>query len=147
MKKTNIASIKIKNKKFYLRAVLDFLDTIAGNHTNIEFSRYNRLRYVVGEILEKRIENAYPGAEGLIEVEINLLENFLEVSIRDMGVPVWIDFSYNENPDMNNKTDMRNYILNRWIDRVGIEKLGKDGQRICDRSDCTQCCASKRRRL
>lgn len=130
MKKTNIASIKIKNKKFYLRAVLDFLDTIAGNHTNIEFSRYNRLRYVVGEILEKRIENAYPGAEGLIEVEINLLENFLEVSIRDMGVPVWIDFSYNENPDMNNKTDMRNYILNRWIDRVGIEKLGKDGQRI-----------------
>lgn len=126
----NIASIKIINKKFYLSAVLNFLDAVASNHSEIEFGRYNRLRYVVGEILENRIAKAYPDSEGMIEVEFNLLDQYFEVSIKDMGEPAWADFSYGENPDLNDNIELRNYVLNQWMDGIGMEKLGKNGQRI-----------------
>ena len=59
-----IASIEINNKKLYIGAVLNFMDSIVSNHTTHDFSRYNRLRFVLGEILKRRIENAYPGSDG-----------------------------------------------------------------------------------
>lgn len=130
MKMNNLASIKIWNKSFYIGAVLNFLDTVVGRHTNHDFGRYNRLRYVVGEVLKGRIENAYPGGEGMIEVELNLADDLFEVAIKDMGVPAWIDFSSNENPNVKDKEGLRNYLLEQWVDGIGMEKLGKNGQRI-----------------
>lgn len=125
-----IASIEIQNKKFYISAVLDFLDSIVSNHPNVEFGRYNRLRYVVGEILENRIKKAYPGTNGTLEVEFSLSDACFEVSVKDKGVPAWTNFSYSDDLDITDSESLRNYILDLWMDDIGMEKLGKDGQRI-----------------
>lgn len=130
MKMKKIASIEIKNHKFFIPAVLDFLDAIADHHTELEFSRYNRLRYVVGEILAKRVANAYPGTTGMIEVEVFLGDDCCEISVKDKGVPAWTDFSCNDSTDIHSETEMRNYLLDLWTDDIGMEQLGKDGQRV-----------------
>lgn len=130
MKMNKIASIQIWNKKIYIGAVLNFLDAITSNHSDMEYGRYSRLRYVVAEVLENRIKKAYPNGEGLIDVELFLSESCFEVSIKDMGVPAWTDFSYDENLDIHDSQGLRNYILDMWMDGVGMEKLGKNGQRI-----------------
>ncbi len=130
MNMKKIASIEIQNQPLFINAVLNFLDAIASHHTKIEFARYNRLRYVVGEILENRIKNAYPGASGMIEVEVSLGEACCEVSIKDKGIPAWTDFSHDENADIRDATGLRNYLLDLWTDDVGVEQLGKNGQRV-----------------
>lgn len=131
MKMRKIASMEIWNKKFYIGAVLNFLDSIVSNHPDHEFGRYNRLRYVVGEVLENRIEKAYPGGRGTIEVELYISDVYFEVSIKDKGEPAWTDFSYDDQKlDVNDSQKLRNYILDLWMDEIGMEKLGKDGQRI-----------------
>lgn len=130
MQMRKIASIQIWNEKLYIGAVLNFLDSIVSNHSSMEFGRYNRMRYVVGEVLENRIEKAYPGKKGTIDVELFLSEEYFEVSIKDMGVPAWTDFSYDENLDISDKQGLRNFILDQWMDEIGMEKMGKNGQRI-----------------
>jgi len=131
MNRRRIASIEIGNKKFYISAVMNFLDAIAANHTSHDFSRYNRLRYIAGELLKRRIEKAYPGGNGPITVEIYLTEEYVEVSIKDKGIPVWSDFSYDKDRiDTSNKEAMQNFLLDFMVDGFGMEKLGKDGQRI-----------------
>ena len=47
-----------------------------------------------------------------------------------MGVPGWHDFSYDENEVTDNAKNLNNYIADTWTDEVGIEKLGKNGQRV-----------------
>ena len=131
MNRRKISSIEIYNNKFYLGAVMNFLDAIVANHTSHDFGRYNRLRYVVGELLKRRIENAYPGAQGMIVFEIYLTDEYVEVSIKDKGVPVWTDFAYDkEHIDTSNEETMQNFLMDFMVDGFGIEKLGKDGQRI-----------------
>lgn len=130
MKMMKLASIEIQNRKFYINAVLNFLDSIISNHPNFEFGRYNRLRYVVGEILETRIKKAYPNSNGTIVVDFFLSNDCFEVSIKDKGIPAWTDFSYSKNLDITDKNSLRNYVLDLWMDDIGMEKLGKDGQRI-----------------
>ena len=78
-----IASIEILNHKLYVNAVLGFLDSIVSNHQELELGRYNKLRYVVGEILERRIEKSYPGEKGTLDVEFFLSDSCFEVSIKD----------------------------------------------------------------
>ncbi len=130
MSKRKIASMEIWNRKFYMDAVLSFMDSIAAKNTGLQFARYNRMRYVVGELLQNRIEKAYPGETGMIKIELFLTETYFEVSIQDKGVPTWVDFSYEMDDVLKEKTNLRNYILDLWMDEIGIEKLGKDGQRI-----------------
>ncbi len=130
MKMMKLASIEIQNRKFYINAVLNFLDSVVSNHQNFEFGRYNRLRYVVGEILETRIKKAYPNSNGTIVVDFFLSNDCFEVSIKDKGIPAWTDFSYSKNLDITDKNSLRNYVLDLWMDDIGMEKLGKDGQRI-----------------
>lgn len=125
-----LASIEIKNKSFYIGAVLSFIDSLAAKHTAIDFGRYNRLRYIVGEMLKNRIEKAYPDTVGTINVDLFLTPLYFEVSIRDKGVPAWSDFTYNEDNDLKKGNELRNYIINKWADGFGMEQLGKDGQRI-----------------
>lgn len=131
MKMGKIASIEIRNKNFYIGAVMNFLDEIVAKHTALDFSRYNNLRYVVGEVLKRRIERAYPGADGIITVDFYLTESYFEISIKDKGEPVWMDFTLDSQVvDVRDKTTMRNYLLDFMTDGFGVEKLGKDGQRI-----------------
>lgn len=131
MKMKKMASIEIWNRKFYLAPVLDFMDSIVSNHSDMEYGKYSRLRYVVGEVLENRIKKAYPGSSGRIAVEFYINDSWFEVSINDKGEPVWEDFSYNyQNVDIRNNQELRNYILDLWVDEIGMEKLGTDGQRI-----------------
>lgn len=126
-----IASLEIENRSFYNAAVLSFLDSIVSIHTNMDHGRYNRFRYVVGDVLDRRIKNAYPGGQGKIMVDMFFSTECFEVSIKDMGVPSWDNFSYDqESVNVSNATELRNYILDLWIDGIGLEKLGKDGQRI-----------------
>ena len=106
-----LASIEIKNKSFYIGAVLSFIDSLAAKHTAIDFGRYNRLRYIVGEMLKNRIEKAYPDTVGTINVDLFLTPLYFEVSIRDKGVPAWSDFTYNED----NKCSFRAYSF--WLIR------------------------------
>ena len=122
--------MEILNQKLYIPAVLNFLDSIVSNHSNLDFGRYNRLRYVVGEILENRIVKSYPGSTGTLNVDLSLSDSCFEVAVRDKGIPAWTEFSPENAPDINNKESLRNYILDLWTDGIGMEKLGKDGQRI-----------------
>jgi len=125
-----IASIEIGNKKLYINAVLNFMDSVVSNHTTHDFSRYNRLRFALGEILKRRIEKAYPGCDGRIWVDFYLSDAYVEVSVKDKGVPSWDDFSYAKENIADDGNELRNYIFDLWFDGVGMEKLGKDGQRI-----------------
>lgn len=137
MKMGKIVSIEIRNRKFYIGAVMSFLDSIVSNHKTLDFSRYNRLRYVVGEMLKRRIERAYPGAEGIITVEVYLTERYLEVSIKDKGVPSWMESNDVQDgsegvggSDYSSEQNMRNLLMDFMTDDFGMEKLGRDGQRI-----------------
>lgn len=131
MSNRKIASLEISNKKFYIGAVMNFMDAIIADYTAYDFSRYNRLRYVTGEMLKRRIEKAYPGAEGPITFEIYLTEEYIEISIKDKGIPAWTDFSYDKDHiDVSEKESLQNFLLDFMVDGFGMEKLGKDGQRI-----------------
>lgn len=129
MSKRKLASLEIYNDTFYLMPTLSFIDTLAIQHTSLEVSRYQRFRLVVEEALNRRIERAYPGKKGMITVELFLTDQFFEVSIKDMGVPGWQNLSYDKN-ELHTARGMENYIIDTFADIVGMEKLGKDGQRI-----------------
>ena len=130
MIRTKIASLEIQNEGAYIEPVLCFFDTLAVQHTQKEFDRYSRMRYVIGAILENRIKNAYPGGHGPIFVEFYMVDAFLEVSIKDKGIPEWRDFSYDKEHIADEEKEFRNYLMDKWIDEVGIEHLGKEGQRV-----------------
>lgn len=125
-----IASLQIWNHKLYIPAVLSFIDTISANHIEMDIGVYNRMRFIIAEVLKKRIENSYPGSQGLIDIDLFIRDNFFEFSIKDKGVPGWYDFSYDANFLAGNHKDFNNFILDSWTDEVGIEKLGQEGQRI-----------------
>jgi len=127
MESKKIATLEMWNNKCYVEAALYFMDVVIGR---LEIPHYQSFRFVVGEILSKRMDSAYPDNRGLMYVDIFLKETFFEVSIRDKGVPGWQDFSYDMEEIGNNKKDFRNYLLSLCTDGVGMEKLGKDGQRI-----------------
>lgn len=129
MNMKKIAGIEIWNKPMYIKAVMSFIDSITDVHRDMEYSRYSRMRYVIGEILERRIKNAYPGTNGKIEVELFASDTYFEVSIKDMGVPSWSELS-GKGEATDDRQRLRNYIINSWMDEIGMEKLGKEGQRI-----------------
>jgi len=128
--KNKIAAIEIKNKRFYIIPTLNFIDGLVSRHTSHDPARYNQMRFVVGEILKTRIDKAYPNGSGKITVELYLTESFFEISVTDKGVPGWQDFSYDQNKLGDKGNDLRNFIIDTCVDEIGMEKLGKDGQRI-----------------
>lgn len=130
MSTKKIASMQIRNLDIYIPAVLSFIDSISIHHTNMDLKRYNRMRFVIAQVLSKRIKHSYPGGEGLLDIELFIKDNFFEFSIKDMGVPGWYDFSYDENEVTDNGKNLNNYIVDMWTDEIGIEKLGKNGQRV-----------------
>ena len=131
MNKRKIASIEINNNKIFINPVLNFLDGIVANHVDHDFGRYNRLRFITGGLLKRRVEKAYPGTRGTITVDIYLSDKYIEISIRDKGVPAWEDLSYDkEKLDINSNQQMRNLLLDYMVDDFGMEKMGKDGQRV-----------------
>lgn len=128
MIKKKIASLEIENKEFYLMPVMSFLDGLAASHKNMDVSRYNHFRFAVSEILRRRITEAYPDKNGILRFEVYFSEKELEISIWDKGLPYWYDDFY---VNTVNKADgMNQYIMDQFVDNIGIEKLGKDGQRI-----------------
>lgn len=130
MDNKNLATIKIRNNRIYVPAVLGFLDSLVHQHRKYDLSNYNRLRFVVSEMLTNRIKNAYPNAKGDLFVDISIIDGFLEIAIRDKGVPHWIDLSYNEGGITSDSEDFKKYILSKYIDSAGIEKLGRNGQKV-----------------
>jgi len=130
MQKRKLASIEIPNNPLYVMPTLHFMDSIAAGHTGMDVSRYHQLRFVAGEILEKRMKRAYPGAKGLLTVELYLADCYVEFSVRDKGVPGWIDSAVEEVGDSPEKTSFRKFVLDSFVDEYGMEKLGSDGQRI-----------------
>lgn len=130
MEKTKIASLQIWNDEFYILPILSFMDSLAAQHRSMEIDRYQQLRLVVGAMLKRRIANSYPGGRGELYVEFYLAKTFFEVSIRDKGVPGWMDFSYDKSAVTKDEENMNKYILNMYADESGMEKLGSEGQRI-----------------
>lgn len=125
-----LASLKIYNQKAYIPAVLSFIDSIVSSHKEYDVSRCNNQRYVVTEMLKRRINRAYPGERGEIYVELFIRDGFFEISIRDKGVPEWFDFNTRGMPEKMDQGEFYKYILRSFVDQVGVEKLGKDGQRM-----------------
>lgn len=130
MDNKNLATIKIRNNRIYVPAVLGFLDALVHQHRNYDLSNYNRLRFVVSEMVTNRIEHAYPNTKGDLFVDISIIDGFLEIAVRDKGVPHWINLSFNEELITNNSEDNQKYILSKCIDTAGIEKLGRNGQKV-----------------
>ena len=129
MNMKKIAGIEIWNRPVYIKAVLGFIDSVSEAHKEIDYARYSKMRFVIGEALMRRIKNAYPGENGKIEVELYASETCFEVSIKDKGVPAWSDLFNKEAVDTDERK-FKDFILNSWMDEVGMEKLGNDGQRI-----------------
>ncbi len=129
MEMEKVVSLEIWNDRSYINPVLSFLDTLA-SQTGADIFRYNRLRFILCGILRTRIENSYPGDRGMLHVEFYRSQTEFEISIRDKGVPGWQDFSYDLEQIAHDETALRNYILDQCVDGIGIEKLGKEGQRI-----------------
>lgn len=129
MKMEKVVSLEIWNDKSFVLPVLSFLDSIASQF-GADIVRYNRLRFAFCGILRSRVENCYPGGRGTLHVEIYRSQTSFEISIRDKGVPGWQDFSYDLEQVARDATALRNYILDQCVDGIGIEKLGKEGQRI-----------------
>lgn len=125
-----IASLEIYNQKLYIPAVLSFIDSIVSNHSDYDITRYNNLRYVVTEMIKRRVKLAYPETRGKIYVDLFIKDDFFEVSVRDKGVPEWFDFNTREMPAKTEQEEFYKFILHRFVDQVGVEKLGKDGQRM-----------------
>lgn len=125
-----IATLEIGNNRIFIPAVLNFIDALISQHKNFDIARCNQLRFVTTRLLLNRIENAYPNSYGKIFVELSIIDDYLEISVRDKGVPQWVDFSYNEELISTDVTNFRKFILDKCIDTAGMEKLGKDGQRI-----------------
>ncbi len=130
METTKIATLEIQNKRIYIPAVLSFIDSLTVQHRIYDISNYNRLRFVITEVLQNRIKKAYPNSTGTLYIDISIIGDYLEIAIRDKGVPEWIDFSYDESLITNEENEFKKYILNKYVDIAGIEKLGKNGQRI-----------------
>ena len=129
-KDANIATIEIYNNKLYIPAVMGFVDSIISNHRNYDVSNYNRFRFAATEILKTRIEKAYPGTKGKLCVDLSIKDGYFELSIRDKGVPQWADLSYDKEKIAVSREDMRRFMLNMCVDNAGMEKLGKEGQRV-----------------
>jgi len=140
MKMKRIAALEIPSQKIFISAVLSFLDAVADHHPNLEYSRYNRLRYVVGEILANRVENAYPGTVGPLKVEVFLGDDCCEVSVKDKGVPTWTDFSYDGDTNFRDTKKLRNYLLELFTDDIGMEQLGKNGPQVLNITEENEQC-------
>lgn len=138
MENRKIATLEIKNSRVYVPAVLSFIDSLTSQHNNFDIQNYNKLRFVVTEMLTNRINSAYPNSTGILYVDITVKDNYLEIAVRDKGVPHWIDFSYNEDLITSESKDFQRFILDKCIDSAGIEKLGKDGQKIYVRQKLRQ---------
>ena len=67
-----ISTIEIPNNKYFIAPVLDYFDTILRGHAKLDFSRYNKTRYVLGTILEQRMEKAYPKRDGKFVIDFLL---------------------------------------------------------------------------
>ena len=130
MEKQKLTCIEITNNRQFIPAVLSFMDALITQHKNYDIARCNQLRFVVTTMLLNRIENAYPNSKGKIYVEFFIVDDYLEISVRDKGVPQWMDFSYDTELIANDDDNFRKFVLDKCIDSAGIEKLGKEGQRV-----------------
>lgn len=130
MENRKLASIEIFNHRSYIPAVISFIDSLISQHQNHDIARCNQLRFVVTQMLFNRIENAYPNSKGKLFVDLYIVDDYLEISIRDKGVPHWVDLSYNQDSVTSNRDDFSKFVLDMCIDSAGIEKLGKNGQRV-----------------
>ena len=130
MNKRKLASLEITNDKGFIFPVMSFIDSLVQRHTAIDASRYQQIRFVALEVLKQRIENSYPGSKGEIFVELYIVGDFFEISVRDKGIPGWQDFSFDKSGIAENKKDLRNYMISLYVDEIGMEKLGSEGQRV-----------------
>ena len=130
MNKQKLASITIFNRKMYLFPVLSFMDSLAQQNKEMDITRYHQLKLVAGEVIKQRIEKAYPGTSGEIQIEFSFVNDYFEISVKDKGVPGWTDFTYNRDNILENQKDRSNYITALFVDDIGLEKLGNDGQRV-----------------
>jgi len=129
MKRKELASLKIWNNKIYMFPVMSFLDSILSQHRDMDMTRYHCLRFVVGEVLKRRINKAYPDKQGEIYVDLFLTDTYFEVSVRDKGVPSWWGKDEAETSKLMGAGSVRSFAEN-LVDEIGLEKLGMDGQRI-----------------
>lgn len=129
MNRKKLASLEIYNNKIYLMPTLSFIDALVIQHSKLEVDRYQNFRLVVEKALCRRIDHAYPGSRGIIEVELFISDRYFEVSIKDKGVPEWQDLT-SQNKKVIDIRELDSHLLITYADGVGMEKLGKDGQRI-----------------
>lgn len=129
MDKKKLVSLEITNSFVYLEPVLYFLNSIMVE-VGISFNRRENTRRIVGKVLESRMHRAFPDTEGTMYVEFFLDDTVLEVSIRDKGIPGWYDGDYDVENISEDKQSFLNFLFNQLTDGVGIERLGKEGQRI-----------------
>lgn len=129
MDKIKMVSLEITNSPMYVEPVLTFLNTVMVE-TGISLKRRENTRLIVSKVLESRMHRAFPDSEGIMYVEFFLDDTVLEISIRDKGIPGWYDFDYESENISEDRQAFVNFLLNHFTDGVGIERLGKEGQRI-----------------
>ncbi|MDD3654980.1 MAG: hypothetical protein PHO01_12540 [Desulfotomaculaceae bacterium] len=125
---SNIATIEIVNDMRLLGSTLTFIESLA-QELGFAKGKAARLRLSCEEILANRLQNAYTNT-GKIVVEVLLQKDILEVSIKDMGIPYWTNESaFDPRNIVSNTEGLEFFLAARSVDRYGLEKLGKNGQR------------------
>lgn len=130
MRTRKIASLEIYNQEAYIPAAMGFIDAVVSNHKLYDWSRYNQFRFVVLEMIKRRVERAYPNTRGAIYIELFVRDDMFEVSVRDKGVPEWVNMKYQKENITTDENDFLKFIIQKFVDQAGVEKLGKDGQRM-----------------
>lgn len=130
MRTRKIASLEIYNQEAYISAAMGFIDAVVSNHKLYDWSRYNQFRFVVLEMIKRRVERAYPNTRGAIYIELFVRDDMFEVSVRDKGVPEWVNMKYQKESITTDENDFLKFIIQKFVDQAGVEKLGKDGQRM-----------------
>lgn len=125
---SNIATLEILNDMRLLDGTLTFIESLA-LELGFEKSKAAKLRLASEEILVDRLQNAY-ASTGKITVELFLHKDILELSIKDLGVPYWTDEQAFDPQNIAVNIDgLESFLAARSVDRYGLEKLGKNGQR------------------
>lgn len=124
-----IASLYLANAKTLLSPALAFIDQVCA-HLKIESGKAMKFRLACEEILHDRLTNAY-AEQGEVRVDILLSSSSLEVSVVDKGAPYWKDKNrYNPQAVDSAAQGLEDFLMAHMADRVGMEKLGRHGQRF-----------------
>lgn len=124
-----ITTIEFLNYPKMTMAVLAYIDELQKS-MEIDPKKALRFRLACEEVIAQRMKNAY-AKEGTFFADFYASNTELEFSLRDLGEPYWLsEPSYDPSAAKDDLTGIENFLIYKNVDKMGLEKLGREGQRF-----------------